>query len=412
MKIPKIPRPRLLDSLRASTFSLAQRIMKSLGRFLAFCGRQSREVTIALILAVVFAFIAALWVKNHEEQSQAHAIQAIQNAEARIVTYDKDNKPQPLGVGIFVSSDGRLVTNYHVIKTARVVAKLRTGAFYEYKALVNYDPHHDLSVLQFEGDGIPYVNLGDSDKIDTGKRVYAVLGVDSGVLPTFVSGRRRWGPNVHELIEFVASSVTPSGGGLFDEKGTIVGLVSTKLLISEASKEVSRLLAFSINPLKPLILGRETASAEKDPDFYYSRGILAENKGNHDEATADFKKATQLDPRYAEAYMELGGMAYDEGRFDDQLSNYQKAAEYAPNNTDILYYLATAYEDKSLYNEAVDVYKRVLRINPKHKDSLYQLGILYIIQGNRHEAQQLAIRLGDLDPGLSGELMMLLRRMR
>jgi len=57
-----------------------------------------------------------------------------------IITSDKDGKPVAQGTGFLVSKDGRILTNYHVIKGASsAIVKLPDGAFYDVDGVVAFD---------------------------------------------------------------------------------------------------------------------------------------------------------------------------------------------------------------------------------------------------------------------------------
>jgi S1-C subfamily serine protease len=70
--------------------------------------------------------------------------------------------------------------------------------------------------------------IGDSDAVKVGDRVYAI-GAPRGFDETFsdglISGRRDWGDGRGELIQTNAAiSHGSSGGGLFDSNGRLVGI--------------------------------------------------------------------------------------------------------------------------------------------------------------------------------------------
>ena len=57
-----------------------------------------------------------------------------------IITSDKDGRPVAQGTGFLVSKDGRIVTNYHVIKDASsAIVKLPDGAFYQVDGIMAFD---------------------------------------------------------------------------------------------------------------------------------------------------------------------------------------------------------------------------------------------------------------------------------
>jgi S1-C subfamily serine protease len=71
-------------------------------------------------------------------------------AVVEILTFDKENKPLKTGTGFFVSSDGALLTNFHVISGASsILAKTPTGAVYFLKNVVAGSESDDVAKLQF-----------------------------------------------------------------------------------------------------------------------------------------------------------------------------------------------------------------------------------------------------------------------
>ena len=64
-------------------------------------------------------------------------VQKTKPAVVEIMTFDSQNKPLKTGTGFFVSSDGALLTNFHVISGASsILAKTPTGAVYFLKNVV------------------------------------------------------------------------------------------------------------------------------------------------------------------------------------------------------------------------------------------------------------------------------------
>jgi Do/DeqQ family serine protease len=97
----------------------------------------------------------------------------------------QDNNPNPRsrrmpggGSGFVFDEEGRILTNYHVIKDAEkitVVAE-RDGEEEEYDAhVVGFDRHSDIAIIQVEkGAHLPKVSLGDSDAMRVGDWVMAI----------------------------------------------------------------------------------------------------------------------------------------------------------------------------------------------------------------------------------------------
>ena len=151
-----------------------------------------------------------------------------------------DGTQSGLGSGAFVSADGFVVTNNHVIEDAdelRVV--LFDGRELEAE-VVGADPFSDLAVLEVEGDGFPFVSFGDSDALRVGQWVLAFGSplsedlsntVTSGIVSSV--GRYSGAPDprgrttISNYIQTDAA-VNPgnSGGPLVNLRGEIVGINS------------------------------------------------------------------------------------------------------------------------------------------------------------------------------------------
>lgn len=65
-----------------------------------------------------------------------------------------------------------------------------------------------------------------------------------------------------------------------------------------------------------------------DPDFpYYGRGIVRYKKGDLDGAIVDFNKAIRHNPKYPEPYIWLGAINRDKGNFEQAIANFKKYRE-------------------------------------------------------------------------------------
>jgi S1-C subfamily serine protease len=115
-------------------------------------------------------------------------------AVAMISTTDKDGKDLATGSGVFLSSDGLLVTNYHVVYGAsRAMVKLPSGAFFFVKGYLAADKKNDLVLLQVDGSGFKTMKLGASTPLRVGQDVVAIgspLALEGTVSTGIVSGIR------------------------------------------------------------------------------------------------------------------------------------------------------------------------------------------------------------------------------
>ncbi|HPF95032.1 MAG: trypsin-like peptidase domain-containing protein [Candidatus Magasanikbacteria bacterium] len=142
------------------------------------------------------------------------------------------------GSGFFVSGDGLIVTNRHVIDDTEASYVVVTQDGTEYEATVaGIDPVLDLGFLKIEGSNFPAIELGDSDQIRIGQTVIAIGNAlaefQNTVTKGIVSGLDRRleasGSAGEELIEEAIqtdAAINPgnSGGPLIDLQGRVIGV--------------------------------------------------------------------------------------------------------------------------------------------------------------------------------------------
>ena len=135
----------------------------------------------------------------------------------------------------FILKSKYILTNFHVVEdSTEVVVSLSDRR--EYKAeVVGVDPLSDLAVLQVDGKDLPYVNVGNSDKLNVGDWVIAIgspFSFDFSVTAGIVSakGRSIQNNNIGNYVPFLQTDVAinpgNSGGPLFNLDGDVVGINS------------------------------------------------------------------------------------------------------------------------------------------------------------------------------------------
>ena len=150
---------------------------------------------------------------------------------------------QPVsGTGFFISEDGYVLTNHHVVEYAIKYgqpAKVIThdGTRYE-AAVVGYDSDNDIAVLQVDAKELQFASLGNSDTISVGDTVYAVgnpLGeLQFSMTTGSVSATDRListqdaAPAINMFQIDAAVNSGNSGGPVYDDGGRVIGVVTAK----------------------------------------------------------------------------------------------------------------------------------------------------------------------------------------
>jgi S1-C subfamily serine protease len=370
----------------------------------------TKEITIALVLAVV----AAIAIDRYYKRVRTETMENNRKAVATLTTFDANGHAIGQGTGFFITNNGVLVTAFHVLKGAATIhAHLPSGAYYVFKGIRAADEKDDIAVLQFDAADTPSVRaLGDSDKLRIGDQVYAI-GTPSGLEGTVSTGSIS--NPVQEIgdqsyIQFTAPiSPGSSGGGLFDENGDVIGITAA-LLAAPNAENLN--LAVPINIYRDVLTGSARQLTRESPELYYSLGNLADNKQDWDEAIHYYQKAIALDANYLNAYSGLGGDYFEKRQFDLEVENYLKATELDPKDAENFYWLGTAYEDTGHFDDAIAAYQMTLKIQPNHMMALHDLAVLYLAEGKVDDAGELVPRISKLNPGWGNKLGRLVKRIR
>jgi len=204
---------------------------------------------------IATAFMLCLASARAQEQEVKKDIPAIarqaRNSVVTVETKDQQGKPLGQGSGFVVGSDGRVVTNYHVIQgAASGEIRFADGASYSVKGLLASDSERDLALLKLEttSNEFRFLNLGDSDRVEVGEQVIAIgspLGLEATVSPGFISGVRE--VNGLKLLQTTAP-ISPgnSGGALVNLNGEVVGVPSFTLTRVSRDATVSQNLNFAL----------------------------------------------------------------------------------------------------------------------------------------------------------------------
>ena len=135
-----------------------------------------------------------------------------------------------LGSGFIISEDGYILTNSHVVAaTDDITVKLNDKREFMAK-LIGVDKRTDVAVIKIEASGLPFVSIGDPDKLRVGDWVLAIgspFGFESTVTAGIVSAKGRSLPQ-ENYVPFIQTDVAinpgNSGGPLFNLDGEVIGI--------------------------------------------------------------------------------------------------------------------------------------------------------------------------------------------
>jgi serine protease Do len=139
---------------------------------------------------------------------------------------------QASGSGFFISPDGYLVTNNHVVENADSIKVTLNDKRQLTAKVIGRDEGTDLAVLKVDGSGFPFVNFEDTAKPRVGDWVLAIgnpLGLGGTATAGIVSTIARQLPdNSTQFVDYIQIDAPinrgNSGGPTFDVYGRVIGV--------------------------------------------------------------------------------------------------------------------------------------------------------------------------------------------
>jgi len=186
------------------------------------------------------------------------SVVAISNQSSSTNIFGQVTQTASSGSGFIVSSDGYIVTNYHVIQGAKSLTVI-TYDETEYTAtVVGYDDGNDFALLKVDAADLPAVTLGSSSALIEGDQVAAIgnpLGELTNTLTVgVISAKDRDVEFETSIINMLQTdaAINPgnSGGPLFNMRGEVVGITTAKIS-SEAVESLG--FAIPIDDVKDMI---------------------------------------------------------------------------------------------------------------------------------------------------------------
>lgn len=138
------------------------------------------------------------------------------------------------GSGFIVSSDGRILTNAHVVDGAtNVNVTLKDGRRLQGQ-VIGKDDVTDVAVIKIDANNLPTVPIGNSDNLRPGEWAIAIgnpLGLDNTVTTGIISATGRSSSDVgvpDKRVAFIQTdaAINPgnSGGPLLNQRGEVIGM--------------------------------------------------------------------------------------------------------------------------------------------------------------------------------------------
>jgi parallel beta-helix repeat protein len=212
----------------------------------------------AVVVGLVAVMSAPVW-------AQGDWTAIVRKASPSVVTViAQTSDGEVLGTGFYISSDGKVATNYHVVADAQIIrVKHEDGKMYTVQRVITHDKQADLAILQTNNRRARPMTLGDSDKVQRGQEICVIgsaLGALEGSVSTGVVSAVRTVGRLRMIQISAPISQGNSGSPVLNRRGEVIGVATAAL------KEGQNLnFAVPVNYLKRLRAGQSITPVPAAP---------------------------------------------------------------------------------------------------------------------------------------------------
>jgi hypothetical protein len=189
----------------------------------------------------VFCLCATLYAQSETKERGAPATLAgdiyrkSSPAVVLIETLNEKHEVTAAGSGFLVSSDGKILTNYHVVThTKEATVRLANKDAYDSVDVLDIDKRKDIALIKIKALDLPFLVVGKSNTVDIGDQVFSLstpLGLLQNTLSDGIVSGIRAGDGYRYFQVTAPISHGSSGGPIFNSRGEVIGIAA--ITISE-----------------------------------------------------------------------------------------------------------------------------------------------------------------------------------
>lgn len=390
---------------------------------------------------------------------RAETLQHAKAATALVVSISDPSRSVSMGSGFFLSEDGLLVTNAHVVEGgSRLLVYVQDRLVTTAPQVLFIDGDADLAALRVPVnspdilalatdhpvEGTEVVSVGYpriTDILQMGFALHATIG--SGMVSGMAQGRSRTSGHQAGFIQTTGIlNFGNSGGPLIDrETGVALGMVVTTVPYLERAKDRNGAAIGSVSmksgigysipaafirqwlashhldagitspdrDIKPGTIRTPSHGPEPEADRSFATGHLLHSIATvlHNDsdllhlAIFHYEAAAQLNPNAPWIARNLGLAYADDGQWPRALQAYIKGLEFAPHDPELLTDAGLAWERTGDHEHAVASYRAALQVDADFGRAHNNLGEILWKTGKQEEAMTEFRAALDTDPTLA-----------
>ena len=162
----------------------------------------------------------------------------------------------------------------------------------------------------------------------------------------------------------------------------IVVLAAISILIAGIALPEWSAAVLTVVPLFALLLFVAILALYRDPSTYNQRGLARARKGDQTGAIANLTRAIELNPNFAEAYLNRG-FVRREGDLAGAIADYTRAIELDPNDATAYCNQGAARANMGDHAGAIADYARAIELDPKFALAYHNRGVARANMGDR-----------------------------
>lgn len=282
------------------------------------------------------------------------------NAQVLRVQVALANGGYGLGSAVVIAKD-QVVTNCHVVADANNIVVMNNGAPLAVTA-IKPDWHHDLCILKVENLDAPIATIGASKNLKYEEPVFTIGYPHFQAVPSSTYGVVKGLYPMDDSVIIRATStfgLGASGGGVFDDAGNLVGIITLKSPGSNAyyyNMPVEWVQALMHAPEQAITAKSEkpfwAASYDKWPYFMQVvQPYLTENWGSLQQIATQW---TAAEPNTVEAWFYLATAEYAAKEFAKAEAHLQKVVAMNKQHSQAIYYLGLVAEQTGQHSVALN----------------------------------------------------------
>jgi tetratricopeptide (TPR) repeat protein len=321
-------------------------------------------------------------------------------AVVQVIASDANWSPIRTGTGFFVSADGDLLTNFHVIQgAAHISARTNKGAIFVFEKLISGSADSDVALLKFQATDVEYLRIGSSTEAVEGETVL-VIGNPEGLQGTVSNGIISAFRDNRSYIQITAPiSPGSSGSPVLDETGQVIGMATLVYkegqnlnfaISAEVINVVVRSGLVQVAPASSLTRGPTPSATQEVPltdadikaieyfaSDYCSKGEDMYLNHNYEAAVKDYTEAIRLKPDFVKAYFGRGKAYRDLAKNPEAIADYTETIRLQPDDAEAFNKRAEAYFSEGQYDKAIADCSEVIRLKPDSADAYVERGCVY-----------------------------------